>query len=166
MANYCYNTHFRWEFYIWVNMMTPTVSRLYKCNLEATFKIQKLLTGFLYELEVSLLTYTLLLPAHNWMCFTENLKCVLVKHLLHVSTEFVLLSDNCHFPQLLCSMWAAHWADYVDMCKWQPTVVRAKQNSVCNILLTACNGRAEHTMYCAASTMLLYLHVHPTWGHW
>jgi hypothetical protein len=75
--------------------MSPTVSRLYDCNLEAIFKMQKLftgflyelqpsfhihilcshlytdvllkklLTGFLYELQPSLRTYALLLPAHN-----------------------------------------------------------------------------------------------------
>jgi hypothetical protein len=67
-------------------MMTPTVSRFYKFNLQAIFKgfymnysllfififfshlaivlLKKLLTGFLDELQPSLRTYTLLLPAH------------------------------------------------------------------------------------------------------
>jgi hypothetical protein len=50
-------------------------------HLYTNVLLKKLLTGFLYELQPSLHTYTLL--------YLHIPECVLVKHLLHVSTEFV-----------------------------------------------------------------------------
>lgn len=161
--------------------MYPTVSRLYKCNLEAIFQIQKLFTEFLYELQPSLhihiiptwiltahwmfycksssqdfymncsllFALTLLLPVHYW-----RLKCVLVKHLLHLSTRFVYIWQL-SFPTTTLQQVDSSLSRLCWYGKWQPTVVRSKQNSVCNILLTMrWVGRIHHVSCCLYSALL------------
>lgn len=98
-------------------------SHLY-INWTPNVLLKKLLTGLLYELQPSLCTYTVttctLLNVVYW-----RPKCVLVKHLLHVSTEFVF-----YLTTVISHHYSAASANTEQALLIWPTVVRSKQNSV------------------------------------